>query len=297
LHLNLWHGVALKNLQFAITAGPGANLYRHLTRNWIASIDNLAWLRRPEILAVTSQSQAEHFARCFDMPIERCAQIGTPRLDVANDEELRKQALDLGDYGPIQDDFSKFGEVYVYMPTFRDTGRDFLSQAFPDFEKLNQVLAARGALLFLKLHPFTTIDTLDLSASDRIRMWPAGLDIYPFLDRFTLLITDYSSVLYDYIFLKDRGVLLYTFDYDDYVGNDRDFAMPFDQAVVGTRVDTFELLCNAIEQGEGLSPIDPAKLDALRAYFWGDCPPLASARVVSHVEDRLEAAAPQKARA
>lgn len=54
-----------------------------------------------------------------------------------------------------------------------------------------------------------------------------------------VLITDYSSILYDYLLMQEKETVLFLFDYEEYV-RDRDFYYPFEENVVGRKVSSFE---------------------------------------------------------
>jgi len=86
----------------------------------------------------------------------------------------------------------------------------------------------------------------------------------PFTD---VLITDYSSILYDYIIMPGKDVILYLYDYEEYI-RERDFYYPFDENVVGKRVATFEdLLKVIVEQNYKMSE---QKRAFILSKFWGD---------------------------
>jgi len=168
------------------------------------------------------------------------------------------------------------------MPTWRDTGRDFLADAFPDLPRFSRLLASRNALLYVKLHRHTTVNLPAEFAN--IQKWPDGLDIYPVLNCFNVLITDYSSILYDWIFMKDSGVVIYTFDYDSYTKIDHDLAFPFEENIVGVKADDFECLCAVIQTGAAMAPLPKEKLALLRERFWGEVGSLASPRLTAYLK-------------
>ena len=280
-HVNLWHGVGIKNIQYATKVGRTAKTFAGKW-NPLIRLPHWASFRAPDVFLATSPMMAQHFARCFRIPVGNCPQIGYPRLDVATDEDLRQRALAFGNYSAVDAAFADYDEVYLYMPTWRDSGHDFMAEALPDLATLSQALATRHGLLYIKAHPNTLI-TLS-SRFDNIRIWPSGLDIYPLLASFDVLITDYSSVLYDYLFFKDRGVILYLFDYDDYITKEHDLAFPFADNIIGLQAQTFDKLCNAIKSGAGLAQLPSGKLAELREHFWGDTTGLSSPKLANYLE-------------
>jgi CDP-glycerol glycerophosphotransferase (TagB/SpsB family) len=284
LLVNLWHGVGLKAVHLGHKTGM-TNQASNRMSSWFGRLGNFDRLLGYDTVVTTSDLMQSHFAHQFRIAPERCPQLGYPRLDTVLDPALDQAARDLDSQAGFDFNSEGFREVYIYMPTFRDTGRPFLAEAIPDFDRLSAALAAREALLYLKLH-LRTDDPLPTGHAN-IRAWPDAFDFQTYLPSFTGLITDYSSVLYDFLFVHRAGTILYTFDFDDYVSKERDLLYPFEENVAGLRVANFEALCHAIEQGTALVP-DP-RVDAIRDRFWGRSPRPASPAIVAYVEGRLKA--------
>jgi len=103
------------------------------------------------------------------------------------------------------------------------------------------------------------------------------------------MITDYSSLFFDYIQSRSEGMVLYPFDYDRYTSTERDLAWDYNNVTVGLRVDNFASLCEAIRTGRVFDPLEPSKLAALRRQFWGGEPtlPTASARIVDYLLNQV----------
>jgi CDP-glycerol glycerophosphotransferase (TagB/SpsB family) len=281
--VNLWHGVGLKSTMFGDKNGV-MNDYR---RNWSNFAGRLLFyehVTQPDIVATTSDFMQQHFAEQFELPLERCPQLGYPRLDVVADPALRELAVEIDESFGFNFNAAGHQEVYLYMPTRRDTDRPFIEVALPDFARLSAVLAERNAILYVKLHPWTS-DTWpgDL---DNIKLWPNDIEVYTYLDRVTALITDYSSILYDYMFTRDTGVILYTFDYDNFIEHEHTILYPFDENTAGTRADDFSALCEILSDGRSLLP--DAHVAAVRQKFWGDCVAPMSPRVVDYIENMLK---------
>lgn len=110
-------------------------------------------------------------------------------------------------------------DIILYVPTFRwsDGYQDGepLSEDILDFEVLNQILKQSDAELFIKLHPKSTFD-IDISNYDQIRHIKPGTDIYPIMTHIDSIITDYSSIFFDFLLL-DRPIVFYPYDLEKYV--------------------------------------------------------------------------------
>ena len=198
--------------------------------------------RRPDWLLTSTPFQTSMFAKAFRLPESRCLELGYPRNWILNaDENARIGYVDR--YEPagtrqfIDRIKGKYDKVYVYMPTWRDSQRTVFTQSM-DLERLNGILAANNSLLILKPHA-NVILTDSLGSLSNIVLADPKSDIYPILPYASVLITDYSSILYDWLLMEGKDVILYLYDYADYV-KERDFYYPFDENVAGCRAHTFD---------------------------------------------------------
>jgi CDP-glycerol glycerophosphotransferase (TagB/SpsB family) len=282
--LNLWHGVGLKATMYGDAAGLVSRVQAY-GRNWFTRQFFLEYLTPPDVVVSTSPFMQAHFAGQFRLPADRCPQLGYSRLDVCLDGPLRRSAQRIDEAEGFVFNSRAYSEVYIYMPTFRDTGRPFVSQALPDLQRLSEALRARNALLYVKLHRRTRGE--EISAYDNIELWPEDVDFYTYLDRFSALITDYSSILYDYLFVRTQGAILYTFDYDQYLKSDRTLLYPFDENTAGVRVGNFDRLVEVLASGAMLGEADRAL--EVRSKFWGAERAPASPRILAYVEGALAA--------
>ena len=285
--VNLWHGVGPKGVKYGYKGGgpspiPGGG-------GMLARARSLVHTLPPDIVVTTSDFMQEHYARQFRLPPEDCPQLGYPRLDCSADRRLMAVVKELDRAEGFTFNPGGFDEVYIYLPTFRDTQRPFLEQALPDLDRLSRVLAGRKALLWIKPHIWTEWRLPPGHAN--IRRWPEEIDFNPYLSEFTGLVTDYSSALYDYLHERPTGAILYTFDYEEYLSKDRALLYPFEDNIAGLRVSTFDELCRAIEKGSAFDATLAADVERIRRRYWGGSPRPASPAIVGYVERRLAGAA------
>ena len=150
------------------------------------------------------------------------------------------------------------------MPTWRDSQRTVFTQGM-DLDRLNAILAAQKSLLILKPHA-NVILTDSLGTMSNITLVDPKSDIYPILPYANVLITDYSSILYDWLLMERKDVILYLYDYKEYV-KERDFYYPFDENVAGKRVYDFDSFCSCLQSGDyTLAENDRKKIVE---KFWG----------------------------
>ncbi|WP_349420916.1 CDP-glycerol glycerophosphotransferase family protein [Staphylococcus felis] len=135
-------------------------------------------------------------------------------------------------------------KILVYMPTWRGNIGEVKSSTHLEhmFNYLEESLDD-DTIVFAKLHPF---EKMDISENyQKIKPFPKEFETYEFLAMSDGLITDYSSVMFDYANLN-KPVILFTHDLEEYI-NERGLYeditnYPFKQ------VSDIESLANEINQ-------------------------------------------------
>ena len=264
--INLWHGVGIKRIEFNSVSGVMGDRFQK--RNKYDAFCHPHSFRKPDWVLSSTPFQNNFFSTSFRIPESRCLEMGYPRdwIITASEEERSRF---ISRYEPQQtlkliEKLKQYDKVLIYMPTWRDSQRTIFTQSM-DLDRLNKILSARNQFLILKPHA-NTITTELSGALSNIMLVDPGFDIYPILPYTQVLITDYSSIIYDWLLMDDKNVILYLYDYDDYV-KERDFYYPYDENVVGTRVQSFESLCQLLESGDYILPI--ADRNRIVDKFWG----------------------------
>lgn len=267
--INLWHGVGLKRTEFNITSGKLAERYQQ-KKFWEVYYHPESF-KRPDWLISSSPFQSVMFASAFRLPLERCLELGYPRNVILTC--LERERLDfVRKYEPAtamslieRITGGQYSNVFVYMPTWRDSQLNVFTQSF-DMHRLDAILKEQNSLLLLKPHANTKVNKDEFASLQNICFVEGNMDIYPVLPYTDTLITDYSSILYDYILMPGKSVILYLYDYAEYL-NERDLYYPFDENVVGRKVYTFDELFNCIKEDD--YTIDEARRQVIVDRFWG----------------------------
>ena len=142
----------------------------------------------------------------------------------------------------------------AYMPTWR--GQDNANIRIEDFSReINGLLAdldealADDQKLYVNLHPIVQKD-VRIDSFRHIFPFPGDVDKYEFINSMDALITDYSSIFFDYS-ITGKPVILFTYDYDEYVA---ERGLYFDISELPfRRVDTTEQLKALLRSGEYLN--------------------------------------------
>ena len=133
----------------------------------------------------------------------------------------------------------------LYMPTHRQrlsklgiaepVDFDLFDYGF-DFQSFSEILMRYNVKFYLKLHPLQSLPSnlvLDLKKSNNIILLENDkfTDIYEMISQSDILVTDYSSVLFDYLLL-DKPVFFTPFDLDEQTGI-RKLRFSYDELICG----------------------------------------------------------------
>ena len=281
--VNLWHGVGLKKIEFCIENGPLADRYVRKTLRQRFFYPFV--YQRPDYLLSSTDFQSIKFAEAFRIPLEKCLNLGYPRNDILLwDEKERRRFIE--DFEPsvtknLIETMGGYDKVFLYMPTWRDSQKELFA-AHLDTEKLNRLMEEVNGLFLFKPHPIMKINPGLFEPDSRLMLLDSHVDIYTLLPYTHVLITDYSSILYDYLLMKDKEVVLYLYDYDGYI-KERDFNYPFLENVAGTVVYDFNALEETIRQAD----YDRSNQDSINNRFWGNYDGRAAENIVSFLKDTM----------
>ncbi|ADJ15862.1 CDP-glycerol glycerophosphotransferase family protein [Halalkalicoccus jeotgali] len=230
--VQLWHGVPLKRIAADAPSFEEFSIRERLGLSYT--------YRQFDALTLTAAGLADAFRSAFridsDLPV-----TGYPRNDALFREIPGEDVGQPESARGIHEDIDA-ERLLVYLPTYREDGSD--PGEHVDFERLDRFLAERDAALVVKLHPFSDPD-FDPDRFDRIRLLPAGSDIYPLLRETDALVTDYSSVYFDFLLL-DRPVAFYAYDRERYEHRPG-FYHAYEQLTPGPVAETFDGLLDALD--------------------------------------------------
>lgn len=177
-----------------------------------------------------SEFFADNYSSDAKVDKDKMIFLGFPRNDYLNKDN---------------DSFSKFGidgydKVIFWLPTYRQRSDVSKNKTLNDFEmenhgtgipaietademiKVNEYLKANNCLLVLKPHPVQDMSAVSEKGlsnffiiNDDV-LKEKGVQLYELLGRCDAMITDYSSVYYDYL-LTDKPIGLTIGDIDEYI--------------------------------------------------------------------------------
>lgn len=219
-YIQCWHGTPLKRLGFDIEVkgGNAMNSVKDIQYKYESDAKLYDYMVSPSKFVTEKYKSAFNLEGCN--PNVKIIEEGYPRNDFLSnykksDIERIKKELNL----------PKNKKVILYAPTWRDNqhtaGVGYTYKTEVDFDYLQEKLSDEYILLF-RAHYFVAssfnfdkYEGFIYNVSD----YNDINDLYIISD---LLITDYSSVFFDYSILK-RPIIFYMYDLEDYKHNLRDF--------------------------------------------------------------------------
>ena len=235
--IQVWHASgAFKTVGYSRIGKPGSpQPFANAHKNYTHAI-------------VSSEHDVPFYAEAYGLPEERIVATGIPRMDLFFDEEYTSRAIE-GIYAALPR--LRESRVILFAPTFRGVGP---SDAYYDYDRLD--LAALHALceeqdsvVVFKMHPFIRKPLIiPEEFADRFIDATHSREINELLLVADLVITDYSSVVFEYSTLK-RPMLFFAYDLEEYVAS-RDFYEEFTEFVPGKIVRDFPALLEALRSGD-----------------------------------------------
>ncbi len=243
VYLQTWHGTPLKKLAADIEEVymPGTDTEKY-KKNFYTESRNWDYLISPNLYST------EIFKRAFQFD-KAMIESGYPRNDALythNDEETiisLKKKFNL----PMDK------KVILYAPTWRDDqfyGKgQYKFDLTLDLHKMREELGEEYIIL-LRMH-YLIADNLDLSPFEGFAFdfsnYEDIRELYLVAD---LLITDYSSVFFDYANLK-RPIIFFVYDIDNYRDHLRGFYFEFEEKAPGPFAVTTEEVIGHIKELPG----------------------------------------------
>ena len=172
-------------------------------------------------------------------------EIGYPRCDILFNKNNEEAIDDIKSRLNIPKD----KKIILYAPTWREN-QFYNKNAFKfttemDFDEMYNQLSD-DYILIVKFH-YLVKENIDWSKyNDFIIECDADWDIQELYLISDIMITDYSSVMFDYAILK-RPIIFFTFDLDDYKNNLRDFYFDMVEEVPGPICKTNEEMIDYIK--------------------------------------------------
>ena len=135
-------------------------------------------------------------------------------------------------------------KMIFYMPTFRESEILFFENF--DRDDFQMFLEENNILFCIKLHPKSKLnEEFRNIQSENIMVINKDADPYVFLKMADVLITDYSSIYFDYLLL-DRPIIFFAYDLEEYLSDSREMYFDYDEFTPGEKVNDYQELKSGI---------------------------------------------------
>ena len=249
--LQVWHAAgAFKRVGYSREGLPGGPLPGSIIhRNYTDA-------------TVSSEAIRPDYAEAFGVDVTRVRALGVPRTDVFFDDAHVAAA--------VRDVRARYGiapqtRIVLYAPTFRGNGQ--VTATF-DYDSVDWGALVSGLgdewVVMVKMHPFVTplaaarphvTGVIDVTADREITQLLMAADV---------LVTDYSSTIFEYALLR-RPIVFFCPDLEDYTAS-RDFYYPFEKYITGPLVTDTSKLAAAITSAH-----EDQDHHAFLDFFMGAC--------------------------
>lgn len=205
VYINTWHGTPLKSMGFDIPGNPANS--KNVLRNFLSA----------DFLLSPNEHTTNMFLDSYKLKgIYRgeIIQEGYPRIDLTlrtHTDQYNSYLAGLG----LKIDKNK--KTILYAPTWKGNhvsrAKNDMYQIIADMNYLKSQVENEYNLL-IKVHPFLYEQARKFSEIKDILV-PDFVDTNELLSVIDVLITDYSSIFFDYL-VTDKPILFYVWDYEDY---------------------------------------------------------------------------------
>lgn len=268
VYLQTWHGTPLKRLGHDIQVSENATFYRsgmsykEMCKSYDVDVERYNYMISPNKFCT------EVFQSSFGINRERLIETGYPRNDFITNA-TKEEVIELKKKFNLPLD----KKVLLYAPTWRDnsyvaSGYTFELQA--NFKKWKEVLGDEYVVVFKPHYLIINKYENDSELEGFLYSIPASAEINELYVLSDCLVTDYSSVFFDYAVLN-RPMYFYMYDLDDYRDELRGFYLDIYTELPGTIYESEENMLKDIHE----NVYDYTRLNVFNERFshaqTGDC--------------------------
>ncbi len=237
IYIQTWHGTPLKKLGFDLETkkGNSTNSLSEIRNRYAEEARKINYMISPS--KFTSDKLNSSFKLDEYNNKSKILEIGYPRNDYLfkyNEDDTNEIKNKLGLNKDIEkdiDDKKCDKKIILFAPTFRDNKHDsangYKYELGFQIENLKKQLGEDFIILF-RTHYFVT-NSIDFEKYKDflldVSSYPEINDLYIVSD---MLITDYSSVFFDYACLK-KPIIFYMYDLEEYRDDIRGFYLSLDE--------------------------------------------------------------------
>lgn len=239
--IQLWHGVPLKRLD---SIGLGEEHKSEIAKVFsVLANMNLFNLSKNYYFVASSRLFGRLMADSFEVSEKKVLLSGYPRNVFQEAPMDSNYSLQKGLNEKIRKQKADGKKLVFYIPTFRDYGGNPITHKAIDLAVFEKFLAENNSVLIVKFHEADA--KLQNVSKKNIIFLPSGFDIYEVLGLCDLLITDYSSIFFDFLPFN-RPIVFYPYDFEEYQKSARCFYFNYEEFVPGSIVYGFDQMLKEV---------------------------------------------------
>ena len=240
--VQLWHGTPLKKIGYddeKSSLHPAAAIPRFQVLPLNANAG------KSDLYIAASEEVRAKMAAAFKVPREQVRVTGYPRTDAFFKAKRHEASLVEKLRG-----LKKNHLLGIYLPTHRQEGSGSLSSLTDGLSAIDAALAELRVILLVKPH-FVELSSggslgFQFTNVHFITDEDINYDLYAFLPETDFLITDYSSVYFDYLLL-DRPVIFAPFDIERYTDVERSLYYDYNAVTPGPKARNWQEVLGSIQ--------------------------------------------------
>lgn len=250
--IQLWHGTPLKKIGLddtIYTTKVSKDSFKYKLKILI-----LPFLKeRIDLISAIGEEDKKHFMTAF--ATDKVEILGYPRNDILFDKVDKNHSY----------------VTVLYLPTFRNNigdDLDLFSEYEFDLFRFDKVLTENNIKLEIKMHPVNKPEKVvyhNIQNSQSIRFLD-DIDITDYLSNADMLITDYSSVYFDFLLTK-KPIIFSPFDYDSYLSKDREIYYNYDEITPGPKCYNWNSILDWILKFKNSSSLYEMERENIRNIF------------------------------
>ena len=246
VYVQTWHGTPLKRLAHDIDIGDDKTFYRtkvtkkEMTKSYDTDVKRYNYFISP------NKFSTEKFISAFRVNESKIIETGYPRNDYLSNI-TENEVLDL----KIKYNIPLEKKVILYAPTWRDNSfnnKGYIFNLEVDFYYWKKRLGEEYIVLF-KPHYLITNKYNNDDFNGFLYSVNEAEDINELYVISDILVTDYSSVFFDYAILN-RPIYFYMYDLKDYEENLRGFYLDINKELPGEVITNEEKLLTLIKDNK-----------------------------------------------
>jgi CDP-glycerol glycerophosphotransferase (TagB/SpsB family) len=272
--LQLWHGVGFKRIERdqwrnGLTKGELGKSMRYIAKMLVFSLRGRL-VKYSAVVATSTFYKEQVFEKAFLSDIFLVS--GYPRnafqkmdVDVLGQSWLN---VDRSLSASVLEWIADARRIILVAPTFRDSGRTSLSLSPETQKEINDWCEEHAIEIIFKFHPYDRNATR--IKGRHLHICDSATDVYPIMPLTCALVTDYSSIYMDYLFLE-KPIFFLRNDLTEYESSDRPLQFNIEQMTPGAKYLSF---LDALEDFEHQLRDDSyqSKRQKLRQIAFDDLP-------------------------